>query len=171
MFVPDRSQKIRVIRDLVYEYANFMAAAHFDLEGLAPWRTNCNDAFLLGCRKLGDFFLNGLPRYREDVLALDYLPPNSSRPWGLPIWTAKWRDDMDKYLAHITYRRTEDRDAKGLPHWNHEVWVRPLRIEFNHAWWDFRAAVIDSDYNAEFEKQLRERECRPEFKTLNLRRV
>lgn len=78
---------------------------------------------------------------------------------------------MNKYLAHLTYRRTEDRDAKGLPHWNHELQVKPLRVEFNHAWWDFRAAVTDSDYCAEFDRHHSEREGRPEFKLVNLRRL
>src|SRR5713101_6031771 len=27
------------------------------IHGAAPWRTNCDDAFLLGCRKLDDFFM------------------------------------------------------------------------------------------------------------------
>lgn len=73
-FVPDRTQKIQVIRDLVYEYANFMVAAHFDLEGLPPWRTSCDDAFLLGCRKISDFLMKNT-RHDDDVLSMDFLPP------------------------------------------------------------------------------------------------
>jgi hypothetical protein len=58
-----------------------------------------------------------------------------------------------------------------LPLWDHTVWVQPLRAEFNKAWWDFRAAVIDSDSSAEFDNQLRERKGRPEFKLVNLKRL
>jgi hypothetical protein len=35
-FVPDHAQKLAVIRDLLYEYGNLMAAAHFDLDGAPP---------------------------------------------------------------------------------------------------------------------------------------
>ena len=45
------------IRDVVYEYGNLRAAAYYSIHGQAPWRTNCDDAFLLGCRKLGDFLM------------------------------------------------------------------------------------------------------------------
>lgn len=108
-------------------------------------------------------------RHADDVLSLDFLPLGAYRTWSLPIWSKMWQTDMNKYLAHITYRRTEDRPAKSLPNWDHTVHVEPLRVEFNHAWWDFRAAVTDSDYSAEFDKQLSECEGRPEFKMVNLR--
>ncbi len=167
--VPDPAQKLVVIRDLVYEYGNLMAAAHFDLKGLPPWRTNCDDAFILGCRKIGDFLLTDIDkRYKDDVLAMDYVPLIAHRTWDLPVWKAKWRDDMNKYLTHITYRRAEDRDAKGLPHWEHEVWVPQLRDEFKKAWSDFRNAVTDSDFSAEFDNQLHACQNKPGFEAVIL---
>lgn len=169
VFVPDRVQKLAVIRDLVYEYGNFMTAAYFDLNGESPWRTNCDDAFLLGCRKLGDFLMKDV-RQQDDVLAMDYLPPHTPRKWDVPIWS-KWKEDMGKYLAHITYRRTEDRPAEGLLHWDHAVWVPQLRVEFNKAWWDFREAVIDGEFCAEFDKQLRDCKAKPGFDKVNLNRL
>jgi hypothetical protein len=170
-FVPDHAQKLAVIRDLLYEYGNLMAAAHFDLDGAPPWRTNCDDAFILGCRKIGDFLSTDIDkRHKDDVLAIDYLPLNATRTWDLPIWKAKWREDMNKYLTHITYRRTEDRDAKGLLHWEHKVWVPQLRDEFNKAWWDFRDAVTDSDFCAEFDKQLRDCQNKKGFEAVTLTR-
>ena len=172
-FDPNRADKIAVIGDLVYEYANLMAAAHFGLKGDPPWRTNCADAFLLGCRKLGDFLMKD-KRFDDDVLAMDYLPLGATRTWNLPIWIGVWQTDMNKYLAHITYRRTEDRDALGLPHWNHtddNIGVRPLRNEFNKAWWDFRESVTDSDFCAKFDEELRECETKEGFEVVNLRRL
>jgi hypothetical protein len=169
---PKPADKIAVMRDIVYEYGNLMVAAHFDLNGAPPWRTNCDDAFLLGCRKIGDFLLTEIgERFKDDVLAMDYLPANAPRTWDLPIWKITWRDDMNKYLTHITYRRAEDRDAKGLPHWEHGVWVPQLRDEFNKAWWDFRESVTDSEFCAEFDKQLRECEAKPGFEVVNLKRL
>jgi hypothetical protein len=76
----------------------------------------------------------------------NYLPPRTPRKWAVPIWSTKWKEDADKYLAHITYQRTEDRPGKGLPHWDHTVWVPQLRVEFNKAWWDFRESVIDGAF-------------------------
>jgi hypothetical protein len=169
--VPDRIVKLRVIRDLVYEYGNLMAAAHFDLKGSPPWRTNCDDAFILGCRKIGDFLLTEIDkRYMDDVLAMDYLPLNVPRTWDLPIWKARWREDMNKYLTHITYRRAEDRAAMGLPNWDHQVWVPPLRDEFKKAWWDFRDTVTDGDFCAEFDKQLDACQHKPGFEAVTLTR-
>jgi len=42
--LPDMSS---TIRDVVYEYGNLRAAAYYSIHGQAPWRTNCDDAFLL----------------------------------------------------------------------------------------------------------------------------
>jgi hypothetical protein len=169
-FAPDRKQTLAAIRDLLYEYKNLMVAAHFDLQGMPPWRTNCDDAFLLGCRKFHDFLMNDA-RQDDDVLAIDYLPPGARRTWDLPIWRKWWQKDINKYLTHITYRRTENRDAKGLPHWVHTKRVPQLRDEFNKAWWDFRDAVTDSEFCAEFDKQLRDHEDQVAVNTVSLRRL
>ena len=128
-----------------------MMAGYYSMRGRAPWRTNCNDAFLLGCRKLDDFLLKEkrtVKSYDEldDILALDYLPQNATRNWTLPIWAAEWRNVMNKQLAHIAYSREKE--------WNHLKWVPQLEAEFNKAWWDFREAVTDNDYSEEFDKQL-----------------
>jgi hypothetical protein len=154
-FQPDHKQRIDAIRHIVYEYRNLMVAGHYSMRGLVPWRTNCDDAFLLGCRKLEDFLMkNDRSKLRrgnvyqelDDVLALDYLPPGAGRNWALPIWSAEWRGAMNKQLAHIAYTRD-----KG---WNHLIWVPKLEAEFNKAWWDFRESVTDDDFNKEFDKQI-----------------
>jgi hypothetical protein len=152
-FVPDRLEQIAVIRDIVYEYGNLMAAGYYDVHGNAPWRTSCDDAFLLGCRKLGDFLMND-NRNLDDVLALDYLPPSAARTWRLPIWDGTWREDMNKYLPHIAYKRAENRIALGLPQWEHGKWVPQLLKEFNNAWWDFREAIVDAEFAKEFDQQI-----------------
>ena len=99
-FSPDPKQLARGIEHICYEYANLMSAAHWDMEGEPPWRTHADDAFLLGCRKIGDFLLS---RHRSklkdgselpDILALDYLKPGFSPDWSLPTWTKEWRDNQ-----------------------------------------------------------------------------
>gem|GEM_PF-3977398 len=78
-FTPTHEQLDDGVVHICYEYANLMSAAHWDMNGCAPWRTHADDAFLLGCRKMADFFLytsrsklrngNELP----DILARDYI--------------------------------------------------------------------------------------------------
>jgi hypothetical protein len=167
-FIPDRPQKIAAIRDVFYEYRNLMMAGYYSMRGSAPWRTNCDDAFLLGCRKVGDFLMddtrltyNG--KELDDVLAIDFLPSTASRSWSVPIWNTEWRDAMHKQSAHIAYTRT-----KG---WNHTKWVPQLQAEFNKAWWDFRDAVTDLDYVQEFDKYLQLAEASAELKGIPLRRM
>src|SRR5436853_5000231 len=80
----DHELRRRAIEHVVYEFANLLCAHHYSIHGNAPWRTNADNAFLLGYRKLGDFLLNEYPRRHDDVLALDYLPVGSTRAWDLP---------------------------------------------------------------------------------------
>jgi hypothetical protein len=47
------------LEHVCYEYANLISAAHWSINGQAPWRTNVDDAFLLGYRKLRDFLFRG----------------------------------------------------------------------------------------------------------------
>jgi hypothetical protein len=141
----------RGIEHVCYEYANLISAAHCDLHGQAPWRTHCDDAFLLGYRKMRDFLMkdkrsshNGaeLP----DILASDYLPAGSARSWTLPTWEAEWQDEMDKQLAHITFEREKE--------WNHLKWVPTLEAEMRTAWAAFLTAVVDPAHTKEFAAQL-----------------
>src|SRR3954462_3799719 len=52
---PDREQRLDAIDHVVYGYANLISAARYSLYDDAPWRTYCDDAFLLACRKIEDF--------------------------------------------------------------------------------------------------------------------
>ena len=163
-FNPPRSKRLAAIRDVVYEYVNLISAGYYSLDGKAPWRTNCDDAFLLGCRKLHDFLMRR-ERFKrkggeelEDVLALDYLPRNFVPNWNLPIWILEWRDPMDKQLAHITYSRDKV--------WEHMIWVPKLMVEFRDAWLDFRECIVNDEYRSEFDKQMAERKARREFEDI-----
>lgn len=140
----------RGIEHVCYEYANLISAAHWSIEGRPPWRTNVDDAFLLGCRKLGDFLLKNKRSERKgkelpDILALDYLPPDTTRLWALPIWESEWREAKDRQLAHISFDREKE--------WNHLKWVPILECEMRIAWADFLADV-DPQHKPEFAAQL-----------------
>src|SRR5690349_1712180 len=106
----------RGIEHVCYEYANLISAAHWSINGRAPWRTNVDDAFLLGYRKLRDFLLKDKRSERKgvevpDVVASDYLQPGFARTWQLPSWESEWQAEMDKQLAHIRAR-----ERMGSPH-------------------------------------------------------
>jgi hypothetical protein len=159
-FVPDPGARKDAIVHVVYEYANLMMAAHYSLHGSAPWRTSCDDAFILGCRKLDDFLVKKQRsvkdrKEQDDILAIDYLPPNYVQSWDLPIWAKEWRAVMNKQLAHIAYKRDKN--------WDHETEVRLLEAEFRKAWGDFLGAVIDPDYKKQFEEQLAYSRTKPGF--------
>ena len=69
---------------------------------------------------------------------------------------------MQKQLAHIAYSREKE--------WNHTIWVPKLELEFNEAWWDFREAIVDEEYNREFDNQLTICRAKPGFANIGLRR-
>lgn len=138
LFIPSADQLARGIEHICYEYANLMAAAHWDMKGAAPWRTQCDDAFLLGYRKLADFLLFTYRTTRggkelPDILARDYLKPHSRPRWMLSTWTNEWAGAMDKQLAHLSYERDKA--------WVHYKWVPTLEKEFRTTWAKFRRAV------------------------------
>lgn len=163
-FIPDAHQLDRGIEHSCYEYTNLISAAHWDMEGDAPWRRHADDAFMLGCRRLGDFLLNSrrsVFRGRElpDILASDYLPPGCTPTWSLPIWTREWRDAMNRQLAHLSY----DRDKT----WIHYNWVPKLEREFRKAWDEFRKAV-DPRHEARFVNEIEKCRGKQGFEAISL---
>ena len=166
-FAPTPRQRLDGIRHIVYEYANLLSAAYYSMNGRAPWRrTHCDDAFLLGCRKIGDFLMKDRRSKRhgqelDDILALDYLPTKVARHWELPIWS-NWQEAMNKQLAHLSYSR-----EKG---WDHRLWVPRIEAEFRKAWWCFRDAVVSQEYGEEFDKQLRSCQTKVGFENIPLHR-
>ncbi len=146
---PTKQDRLAAIEHVVYEYANLISAGSVSLHGPAPMRTHADDAFMLGCRKIGDFLMDDVRRYGDDVLALDYIPPGSTRTWDLPTWTTRWRSAMNKQLNHIAYKR-----VRNPQQWNHLTYVPLLLAEFRAAWGAFQSAVGDSDLHNEYANQL-----------------
>ena len=155
----------RGIEHVCYEYANLISAAHWDLHGQAPWRTHCDDAFLLGYRKMRDFLMRHKRSERRsaelpDILAGDYLPSGFTRAWDLPTWENEWQAEMDKQLAHITFEREKE--------WNHLKWVPTLESEMRTAWAAFLNAVIDPAHKTEFASQVAICQAKPGFNSVTL---
>lgn len=161
---PNAALLKRGIEHVCYEYANLISAAHWSINGQAPWRTNVDDAFLLGYRKLRDFLLKDRRSKRNglelpDILAGDYLPRGFARTWMLPTWELEWQAEMDKQLAHITFEREKE--------WNHLKWVPTLESEMRTAWANF-LAVVDPQHKPELTAQLTHCQGKPGFKALKL---
>jgi hypothetical protein len=140
----------RGIEHVCYEYANLISAARYDIHGQAPWRTHCDDAFLLGYRKMRDFLLKDKRSSRNgaelpDILARDYYPAGTAITWALPTWETEWQAEMDKQLAHITFEREKE--------WNHLKWVPTLESEMRTAWAKFLDA-IDAAHKQDFADQV-----------------
>jgi hypothetical protein len=155
----------RGIEHVCYEYANLVSAAHWDLHGQAPWRTHCDDAFLLGYRKMRDFLMRDKRSERRgvefpDILARDYLPSGFARTWDLPTWEKEWGAEMDKQLAHITFERDKE--------WDHMRWVPTLESEIRTAWSAFLNAVNDPTHKTDFASQLAICQAKPGFNSVTL---
>jgi hypothetical protein len=161
---PTEADLRRGIEHVCYEYANLISAAHWSINGQAPWRTNVDDAFLLGYRKLRDFLLQDHRSQREntelpDILAGDYLTRVVERTWALPTWDRKWRAVMNRQLAHLSFEREEP--------WDHRVCIGPLESEIRAAWSEFLQNV-DAHFRPEFETQLERCRRKPGFSGLQL---
>jgi hypothetical protein len=153
----------RGIEHVCYEYANLMSAAYWTIHGAAPWRTNVDDAFLLGYRKLADFLMKKKRMERlgaelPDILASDYYPPFPP-VWKLPTWEKEWQAEMDKQLAHISFVRDKE--------WIHYKWVPILESEFRTAWAMFLDAV-DPKFKPEFDAQIAHCQAKPGFAGIKL---
>src|ERR1700687_4845731 len=119
------------ILHVVYEYAHLvsasdMLAADEKVRLRAPGIHHIQDAFLLGCRKMADFFQ--CKGRSTDVQSSWYL--DHPAKFALTTWDA-WKDAIDKQLAHITEAR-----VTGPKSWDGSA-VGPLFDELKIAWQTF----------------------------------
>ncbi|MGH9632570.1 MAG: hypothetical protein ACRD7E_30050 [Bryobacteraceae bacterium] len=160
---PTPEQKRLAVHHVVYEYANLLSTGTRLLEtGLdalkPPDNTHVQDAFLLSCRKMAEFFK--MQRARQYVIGYDYVR-RSTVTFTLSEW-AKWSEAADRHVTHISYTRLEN-----VTEWNGTA-NRPLLEEFRTAWCDFYNA-IDERFKAEFERQIDEKVTCEGFGRLDLR--
>ena len=102
-------KRLKAVHHVVHDYANLVSAGTLtqDKTVKPPVNTHVQHAFLLGCRKLADFFRkssNG-----TDIVAADFLRKKEQYP--LPVWN-KWGIPMNKQLAHLTYGRVTKPKAR-----------------------------------------------------------
>src|SRR5688500_15105774 len=92
---------LAVIGDVVHDYTNFVSSATMVVESrhhnggplTPPLNTHVGQAFLMGCRKMSDFFIPPANRHRDDVHAEHFL--GTSLPFGFPNWDA-WHQPMNR---------------------------------------------------------------------------
>src|ERR1700677_2903639 len=94
----EERKRLKAVRHVVHEYANFVSSAEMVLTGKnvdgnlfkPPINTHVSHAFYLNCRKLADFFQN--KKFPDDVKAEHFVPGYSPR---LHVFD-RWRRRIDK---------------------------------------------------------------------------
>lgn len=161
----DAEQKEHAIPHIVYEYANLVSAGEL-LASQHPYsiNTHIQDAYLLSCRKMAEFFPNPArnPRpqkFAEDVRADDFVAGFSC---DLPTWET-WRKRMNQRLAHLSYSRIANQEKPWTGKANHL-----MLVEFRKAWKDFYSQ-LDTSHREEFDRQIAEKKKSPGFGGLDLK--
>jgi hypothetical protein len=160
---PTPEQKESAIQHIVYEYANLVSAGARLLQTgpdalKPPDNTHVQDAYLLSCRKMANFFAE--QRAKHDVIAYDYVP-RSAIQFTLSEWI-KWGEAADTHVAHISYTRT-----KNMISWD-GTGNEPLLNDFRRAWRKFLSAIDDNRLKAEFARRIAERAACVGFGGLDL---
>jgi hypothetical protein len=161
LYRPAPDKVASAIHHVVYEYANLVSTGTLLKGWLAPpINTHVQDAFLLSCRKLADFFRYA-SRDKPDVLASHYVPECN---FELPVWQ-KYHSVANVHVAHISYTRLELRQS-----WDGSL-SGPLLEEMQQAWrllLDSLAAKSPSLRN-EFDREISLCLHKVGFENLNLR--
>ncbi len=146
--VRDPNELNRTIHHIVYEYANLVSSGTLLTMPLRPpCNSHVQDAFLLGCRKLAEFFSNGGKEH--DVKARHFFTRNAVPKLRLPEWK-RWQEAMSQQLAHITYNR-----VAGPKTWD-GTRNPVLLAEFRRAWKKFLEHLGEA-HRAQFEREIAER--------------
>lgn len=158
---PDEADLLNSVWDVVYEYGNLISSGELLQTPLPPpINTHVQDAFLLSCRKMADFFLwKPTTRYPEpdkhDIVASDFTA--SPQAYTLPIWDS-WATAIDKQLAHITWKRDKGWDGSKN---------KPFMEELRAAWKLF-LANLDPKFQTRFGEELAKRKRDEPYSRLDL---
>ncbi|MGA2902270.1 MAG: hypothetical protein ABSD98_00440 [Candidatus Korobacteraceae bacterium] len=145
--IATEAERLEAVWHVVYEYANLISSGELLREQFRlPINTHLQDAFLLNCRKMADFFAQN--RKKDDVIAEDFTA--SRVDFDLSFWET-WSEAMDKQLAHITYTRV--RNPKG---WDGSA-NEPLLKEFRSACTKFLDSLAEP-FKSRFEQEIRTRQ-------------
>ena len=149
-YIPNHSELLGGIEHVVYEYGHLVFAGNHTLT--APGRPIDNliqDAFLLNCRKLAEFF--GRRKLQPDIKAVHYCTASHLPRVPLAMWT-KWHDAIDKQIAHVSYRRV----THPKVWFGHDGTNAALLTEFQGGF-RFFLSYVDRVYGVEFKRCLDER--------------
>lgn len=150
-YVPKPGEVTGAIHHVIYEYANLVSSGLHVLSAPGcPIDTHVQDAFLLNCRKLSDFFSTRATD-KPDVKAGHFCGAKGAPAVTLAEWT-NWKDAIDKQLAHLSYTRV----TGAKPWYGYDGTNARLLQEFRAAFRLF-LAHIDKDYRDALEQELQER--------------
>jgi hypothetical protein len=146
---------MKAIFHVVYEYANLVSSGELlRVQHNCPINTHIQDAFLLNCRKMSDFFerhTNGI-----DIVAADFLGyrPKS----GLKKKDVKM---LNNHLAHLKYYRLKVKEQ-----WNGEN-NEPLLQELRNSWSEF-IKTVPEPYKSKFDSEIAKVRKKQGFENINL---
>jgi hypothetical protein len=146
---------VDAVAHVVHDYANLVSSGTMAVQGhhkgqllVPPMNTHVEQAFLLNCRKMGDFFLPPGSTHKDDITAAHFLC--SEVTFHLRDWS-HLRTAMHRQLMHISAARVED----PLP-WDGRAWDLLLLAEFKSAWALFRQNVREP-FASRFDEAVSER--------------
>ncbi|MGI8785169.1 MAG: hypothetical protein ACR2L2_16145 [Acidobacteriota bacterium] len=158
----EEKKRLAAVEHIVHDYANLISSGemlrpHFDPILIPPANTHVQHAFLLNCRKLGDFF-QAHGKKPNDMFA-KHFPDADVAEFDLSV-CKKWRVHIDKQLAHLTYDRLNSKKS-----WDGSA-NQPLLEELRKAWRLFRS-TLKEPYKLQFKRQLEGRR-KGEFERFDL---
>jgi len=150
---PHIDRQKTAVKHIVHDYAQLISAGTQTAEPqVYPTNHHIQHAFLVHCRKFGDFYAN---RYEgTDFVAHKFLAKRCKI--DLPTWKT-WGDAMDKQLMHFSWKRVDDpKDWDGFG-------VNDLLLrEFRQAW-ELFIVGLDDRLKAEFDMEIARFKAMPEF--------
>ena len=119
---PSEAELLDSVRHVVYEYANLISCGKLlTVQHDYPINTHLQDAFLLSCRKMADFFIIDDPKDHY-IAASDFTA--SPQAYTLTVWKG-WAKAINRQLAHLTWKRDKEWDGSAN---------KPLMEELEAVW-------------------------------------
>jgi hypothetical protein len=146
--MPSKAELLDSARHVVYEYANLISCGELlTVQHAYPINTHLQDAFLLSCRKIAEFFITGVPT-KHNIAASDFTV--SRQAYRLPVWRNVWGNAIQRQLAHIAWKRDQGWDGSAN---------KPLMDELEAAWQLF-LGKLKPEFQDRFREEInKKRQC------------
>jgi hypothetical protein len=156
--MPSKAELLDSVRHVVYEYANLISAGHLLQEVrtplLPPVNTHVQNAFLLSCRTMADFFIIRRPT-KHYIAASDFTA--SPEKYTLSVWKG-WATALNKQLAHLAWDREQGWDGTA---------IKPLMEEQQAVWRNF-LGNLKCEFQDRFREEINKKKQCSGFEHLDL---